>query len=553
MNQAAPSRRAQGGTVSVLAALTLGLVMTVAAMALDIGHMFWVKRDMQKAADLAALSAATDLANALAVAQRVALANGFDYRDAATQSSLTATMGYYDFTAQTPFTPKADVAQANAVQVTLNRTVKYYFLPGEYQAPPATAVAMRQPTAGFSLGSYVARLGTTDNRLLNAVLGSLVGGGVNLSALDYQGLAAAKVSLLGLKTALGLATIDDLLNASLSLGDLFDATVSALNSQGDAASVTAAGILGSLRGSVSPSLPALKVGDLLKVDAANAEAAAAAQVNVLQLATVAAQIANANSSASPVTVPVGLNIPLIASTQLAVAMVDRPAIAIGPAKQDDSGAWVTRAHGGQLRARLQFALLQLVWGGVVNLQIYIEGGAADAALTGIQCRMPLDSSVVTIQTQPQTLAAYIGQVSDAAMQDRASPVTVAPATLLNVLGLVRVTGYTDAQLVSVSAQELNFNGPFDSANTQSVAGASLDIAALLHDQPLHIETTVLGFALPGVINAIVNSLLSVIGAVLGPVLDSLLIDPLLSSLGVQLGGGDVTAFYLDCAAPHLVR
>lgn len=553
MSKAAPSRRAQGGAVSVLAALTLGLVVTVAALALDIGHMFWVKRDMQKAADLAALSAATDLANALPIAQRVALANGFDYQDADSQSSLMAAVGYYDFNAQTQFTQKADIAQANAVQVTLNRTTKYFFLPGEYQAPPATAVAMRQPTAGFSLGSYIARLSTTDNLLLNAVLGSLEGGSVNLSAVDYQGLAGANVSLLGLKTALGLATIDDLLNASLSLEDLFDAAVSALNSKGDAASVTAAGILGSLRGSVSPSLPSLKVGDLLKVDAGNAEAAAAAQVNVLQLATVAAQIANANSSGSPVTVPVGLNIPLIASTQLAVAMVDRPAIAIGPAKKDDTGAWVTRAHGGQLRARLQFALLQLVAGGVVNLQIYIEGGAADAALTGIQCQMPLDSSVVTIQTQPQTLAAYIGQVSDAAMQNRSSPVTVAPATLLNVLGLVRVTGYTDPQLAPVPAQELHFSGPFDASNTQSVAGTSLGIAGLLHNQPLHIQTEVLGIPLPGVINAIVDSLLSVIGAVLGPVLDSLLIDPLLSGLGVQLGGGDVTAFYLDCAAPQLVQ
>lgn len=553
MTPTVPSRRAQAGVISVLAALTLGLVVAVAALALDMGHMYWVKRDMQKAADLAALSAATDLANALSVAQRVALANGFDYLDEATQGSLTATIGVYDLNAQTPFIEKADAAQANAVRVTLNRTMKHFFLPGEYPLPAASAMAMRQPIAGFSLGSYIARLSTTDNQLLNAVLGSLVGGGVTLGALDYQGLAAVNVTLRDLQIALGLATIDDLLNASLSLGELFDAVVSALNSHGDAASVNAAGTLGSLAGSVSAALPPLKVGDLLKVDAANPEAAAAAQVNVLQLATVAAQIANANSSASPVSVPVGLNIPLIANTQLAITMVDRPAIAIGPAKQDDNGAWVTQAHGGQLRVRLQFALLQGVAGGVVNLQIYIEGGAADAALTGIQCKLPRDSSVVTIQTQPQTLAAYIGAVSDAAMQNRSAPVTVAPATLLNVLGLVKVSGYTKLELASVAAQELHFNGPFDAANTQSLAGASLGIASLLHDQPLQIATTVLGFALPGVINAIVNSLLNVIGAVLGSVLDSLLIDPLLSTLGVQLGGGGVTAFYLDCAAPRLVQ
>src|SRR5512145_2620733 len=119
----------QRGVISVLAAVTLGVSIAVAALALDLGHVFWVKRDLQKAADLASLSALTSLGNASAIAQQVALENKFDYQNAATANSLTVTTGAYDWTSYT-FSPGGAAAGINAVRVTAGTSVPYFFLAG---------------------------------------------------------------------------------------------------------------------------------------------------------------------------------------------------------------------------------------------------------------------------------------------------------------------------------------------------------------------------------------------------------------------------------------
>lgn len=535
-------RRRQTGAISAIAAFTLGLALTLAALSVDLGHLFWAKRDLQKAVDLASLSAVTDLSAATTTAQQIATANGFDPN--ASGHTLGVTTGIYDEDKRTFSAGGAADAQ-NAVQVTATESVAYFFLPGAYTVQ-ATAMATREPIAGFSLGSFLARINTTDPNLLNGTLGGLLGGHLNLTLAGYEGLAAANVSLLGLSAGLGLGTVNKLLAANVTLGQLLDGAISALNAQGNS---SAALTLGMLKAAVSATLPPIAVGDLLKVEAGNPESAADAQVNVLQLITLAAQIANVNSG-NLIKVPsLGVTIPPIlgivgATTSLAMTMIEKPSIAIGPAKQDSSGNWVTRAHSGQLRVRLNVALTVNLAGLVglnVNLPIYIEGGSADAALTGIQCKVPKEDSVVTIQTQPQLLAAYIGTVSDGAMSNRSSPVTVAPATIATVKVLVLEIPVTAQASVNLQnpGQTLNFNGPFDYNNTQTVAGSGLGLGGLLNS---HLTLSASG-----------DSLLSLISGLLGSVLDGLILNPLLSLLGIELGGGDVTAFYLNCGTARLVQ
>jgi uncharacterized membrane protein len=145
------------------------------------------------------------------------------------------------------------------------------------------------------------------------------------------------------------------------------------------------------------------------------------------------------------------------------------------------------------------------------------------------------------------LKAYIGNVSDAAMQNHAVPVTVTEATLVNVLGVVSISGSAYVPLQG-APQNLVFNGPFDMNNTQTAVGG-LGIGGLLNSN-LVLTPHVLGLGIGA--GAVLTSLTTLLGGVLGPVLDSLL-DPLLSLLGLQLGGADVTNFYLNCGAPQLVR
>lgn len=530
----------QHGAVAASAALMLGVAIALASLVIDLGHLFWVRRDLQRCVDLASLSAATDLANADATARRIAAGNGFD--PAAAGNTLVVVTGIYDEAARS-FAAAGSLAQQNAVQASATATVPYFFVAGD-RSVSASAISTRNPIAGFSLGSFVARLDTASTPLLNTLLGGLLGSPVSLDLLSYQGLAAAGVSLGDLQAALNIGSVDALLDTTLTLAGWIDAAIAALNHRGDPASVQAATVLATLRASAGAA--SLRLGDLIRVGLDNPEAAATAEINLLQMVTMAAQVAGGSGLVK--TAP-AVAIPGVAAVNLAMTLVDPPAIAIGPARQDANGNWLARAHSGQARLRLNVRLLGTVGGSVVNLPIYIEAGAADASLTGIDCRQPRDDSGVTILTQTQMLSAYIGSVSDAAMQNHSAPVVVAPAALVNVLGLVRVDGYASAPLEG-PAQSLLFTGPFDSRNTQAAADAGLGLGGLLNAN-LQLTPVLLGLPLP--IGGILNSLTGLLGALLGPVIDGLLLDPLLSLLGVRLAGGDVTAFLLNCSAPRLVQ
>ncbi len=537
MRPSLPAR--QRGTVAVSAAVMLGVAIVLAALAVDLGHLFWVRRDLQRVADLASLSAAAHLADADAIARRIAVANGFD--PAAADHGFTVTTGRYDDAARS-FSAVGAAASHNAVEVVATASVPYFFFAGA-RSVGASAVASREPLAGFALGSFVARLDPAATPLLNSLLGGLLGGPVGLDLLSYQALAAASLSLGDLQTALGVGTVEALLDSSLSLAGWLDAGIAALNRRGDLVSVQAASVLTVLRASAGPA--SLRLGDLIRLGVGDARTAATARVNVLQLVSLGAQVASGSGLVK--TTPT-LSIPGVATVNLALTLVDPPAIAIGPARQDGAGNWLTRAHSGQLRLRLELQLLGSVGGGVVNLPLYIEAGAADADLTAIECRQPPDDSRVTIQVQPQAVTAYIGHVGDAALQNHAAPVSVAPAALLNLL-LVRIDGYARVPLEN-PAQTLEFAGPYDGANTLATAGSGLGLGGLLNAD-LELTPVLLGLPLP--LGGILGGITSLLGALLGPVIDGLLLDPLLSLLGVRLGGGDATAFSLDCAAPRLVQ
>jgi uncharacterized membrane protein len=534
-----PARRQrQKGVISIMAAVALGVALIAAALALDLGHVAWVKRDLQKAADLSSLSAVTNLSQATTTAQNIALANGFDYQNETTANSLTVTTGVYDWTNRT-FAPGGAAESLNSVQVTAATTVKYYFLPGSLRVQ-AIAISALDANAGFSLGSFLARLDTRKSVLLNGLLGGLLGGSINLDLVSYQGLAAANVTLAGLQAALKLGTVDEVLNLNLSLGDLLNASITALNNKGDPISINAAGILGPIQAAVSPAL-SLKLGDLLKVDLSNPGAAANVEVNILQLVQLAAQVANGTNLVS---IPnLGISLLGLGDINLALSLIGAPSIAIGPARKDADGAWMTRAHAAQLRLRLNINLL-----GLINLPIYIEGGAADAQLTGIQCKVPRDDSLVTIQNTPKLLEVYIGDVQDNAMQNHSAPVTVNEATLVDLLGLLKITGKAYLPLLPRPTEELVFTGPFDQNNVHPEASRSLGLGEqlntdLLKDNNLTVE--LLGLEIP------LGPILGILLAILGPLLDALL-DPLLSLLGLQLGGADVTVFSLNCGVAQLV-
>ena len=545
------------GAVLVVVSIAMVVMIGATALAVDIGQLTNRNRTLQASADVIALDAAR-VVNGYQTAAALSGASGpvtLAAQASATRnnmpfSGLTVELGTTSgSTFTTIATPVLDGAiqtvtstsVPTAVRITTKATTDFAFAPGG-QSTNRKAVAKQSGVAGISVGSFLARVDTSAG-LLNSVLGGFIGG--NLTLVGYTGIAAGSVNLGQLKTQLGIGTVDQLLSTTVSYKNFLNATAAALNAKGDPASLNArAGVVA--LAAAADTNKTLKLGDLIKVATGTGTEAADADLNVLQLATMAAQVANGSNAVSATLSPSSLGglAGLLNGTGNSVTLkvIEPPQIAIGPPGQDGSGNWLTTAHTAQVRLSINLRPLGTVAGGVLNLPIYVEAASADASLRSISCAAPVDNSTVGVHTDAAAVRARIGTINDI---NAASP-TVSAATILNAL-LVRVTGRADAP-VAGSASDLTFHGPFDWDNTQTVGSTTLGLGGLLKSD-LDLDLQLLG--LPLGLGDVLGNVLGLLNPILS-VVDNGLIDPLLSGLGVSLGGGDVTNFSLACDALKLV-
>ena len=536
-----------------MAAAGIAALVASALLAVDLGSLFFTKRQLQNVADTAALSAVSDLANAAYIATDTAAKNDFTVPGAHSNTLETVT-GHYDTTVpdgvfQGTFSAGGDPALHDAVRVTVTTQQPYFFMPGSREIS-ATATATRTPpVAGFSIGSGLLSLDTSRSALLNALLGGLLHTTLSLDAVSYQGLATAHVSLLDLvKVDANVGTVEELLAADLSLADVLHLTAQALGQNDilylDLENLANLEATGNLH---------LKLGDLIKLSVADGASAANAQINVLQLITMAAEVANGQHFLD---VPMlGINLG-IATLDLSLSLIEPPSIAIGPAGQGADGQWLTQAHTAQARLKLDLKVLDVLGPLLgIHVPLYIEVARGDAWLESIECRTPRDNSSVVIGATSGIASVYIGEVNANAMTNTETAATVQPATLLNVLGLIKAEAKVAVNLPG-GAGELEFNGPFDENNTQRISGIStVGLAdSLVNKMSSPDPQTVLNVTLLGLkldLSKVLDLLLPVLEPVLG-LLDSILA-PVLSLLGLQLGYADVNNFYLNCGVPRLVR
>lgn len=550
----------QRGGISIIAAVSLTALFAAALLAVDLGSLFYTKRHLQSVADNAALSAVNDLDRANVIALDAAALNDFTV-PGAHGSSLTTTVGRYDETTpddgfEGTFTPGGDPELQNAVQVTATTQQPLFFLFGSRQVQ-ATATATRSDVAAFSVGSGLLDINTQRSALLNALLGGLLGTDLNLDAAAYRGLAIANVRLLDLVEAhADVGTVDELLNADISIAELLEITARAVDKQGIADLGVGvrdpSDVLQELLG-LSVSGLTLKLGDLLDIALPDRQAAATANLNVLQLITLAAQVANGHNF---IDLPVAVNLPGLVEIGLGLTLIEPPSIAIGRAGRDADGEWRTSAHTAQGRIKLDLKLLGVL-GPLLGIRVplYIELARGDAWLESIECRSPRDDSTVTIGATSGIASVYIGDVNADAMTNTETAATVQTATLLNVLGLITASAKLGINLPG-GGGTLEFNGPFDEENSQRISGiATAGLAdSLVNKMESPDAQTVLLVTLLGIpldLSAILDLLLPVLTPVL-QLLDSLLA-PVLSLLGIQIGYADVTVFHLNCGAIRLVR
>jgi uncharacterized membrane protein len=538
----------QRGAISVLAALSLVFVVASAAMTVDVGQAAWKKRSLQRLVDVVSLDAVRAVGDrrssttscvtvAQQFAQQSADRNQFDYANTALGNSLTVEIGI-GVAATKAFATTADCVAANAVRITATSRSDNRFIPGTVGLT-TQAIAMMDGMTTYSLGSKLVAIDSTTSPILNKVIGGMLGGTVNLSAVGYNGLAAATVSMGAIWTNLGLGTPNQILNSDVTMGQLLDATISALNNQGDPSSVAAATTLGTLKSQITTSTH-FKFGDILEGNTGDVGDAANARMDILNLIGMTASAANGTNLLN-MTLPI--TIPGVTSTTMKLALIEGPQI-----------CWDCRVpssiHTGQVRIQLDSTLTTkltvLLQQGTVHLPVYLESAGATGDLTNIHCANPVSNSDITVRTTNQPVTAKVGTATDSSMNDPSVAADVRAGQIVSISGLVNVTGTATASMPT-SVTDLII--PLLQTLTAGSSGVTL-AAQLVSSLALTVQVLGLGVNATTVAN---NTL-----AILNPVmttLDSTLLGPIkkaLGSLGISLGAADVTNMDETCTGRRLI-
>lgn len=521
-----------GGGIAIMAASAGALFCVLAAITVDLGSIALDGRTLQGAADLAALSAARDLDRAEPAARATAEAN-------LTPVSTQVVTGLY--VADPAVAPNARFvpggAAPNAARVTLSKASPLYFgrwIVGRESLlltkTATAATATEPPRAMFSIGS---RLAALDGGVANALLSGLTGSTVSLSVMDYNRLADARVNLLGfsdaLATELGVQAgdYDGLLahrvDAGRALrvlkdlaGDQADSTLSKLT--GAAAGVT------------------FRVGDLIGVEADAGQGLAEgldASVSVMDLVMAMLETGGDRQVALDLGPRAG-----IAALDVSLAIGERP----------NHSPWLTVTGTGspivrtaQARLYVKVRTAQTLSGlAQVNLPILIELASSEARLNDIDC----DPDAVELGVRPGLASAKIGEIDESRLKDFKRALSPTPATLLNVLGLVKLTGRANVEIADTGFRSVRFSAAdIEARRIKTVTSSSLAtglITTLIQRLDVTVQVIGLGIGLGGIVQA-----LGVLLAPLGPVLDAA-INPLLDMLGLRLGQADVRVHGVTC-------
>lgn len=420
-------RRKQRGSIVVNTAIALSLIVIV-LIGTELGYLFFMKREFQKTADLAALAGARRLGPSTPTDPC-----GTAKSDARTNAAINlpgVALTEIDCGRWAPGLPGEEHFEVtnigmNALRVHINAEPPLKLIPsfGGSRFIQASAIAvLGAPQASFSVGT---KLVTVDG---NASLGQMLKAiGLDLSdttLVGYEGLAQLKITPAGLLKALKINVAADVgigeLNALLAgrtvtLGELLDATLTAAD-QSAILGVNADLLDGLLKklNLLNPSLTLEKLnvqlGSLtdppkglfaqIRAPAGGAASALKVEVGVFDLITTAVGIATKRHA---VELP---HTTLLNTVSARVALIEAPSIGIGGVG--------TTAYTGQLRTYINVDTKKLpVLGNFVrlNLPIMIDAVTGTGTVTEM-CTAKLRTDGVDharIQVDASILKVCIGK------------------------------------------------------------------------------------------------------------------------------------------------
>lgn len=562
----------KGGNIGLSAAIVSPLIISTLALGVDYGSLTLQQRKLQQAADLAAISAASDIATAEQSVAHHLHKNGFGIPVKSGQFLLTPDGAEPLEEAQTPrsvatvvkgrYTPDAALkvdarfaptqVSPDAVVVGVSQEAELFFA-GALIDPPllyARATATSRKEAAFSIGS---RLASLNGGLLNRLLTNLLGTAIQLDVMDYQALAAADIDMLktieAIGTDLGLTagTYQDVLDTEVQLPALVDAMARSAKGSGSARLNSA---LSKLSASVKRSALVIDLDKLINLGSFAERPLGTASnlgisVDALSLLSTSAAVSNRQNQIAS---EFALELPGIASAMVHLA-VGEPPVGTPPAAVGEAGTIVRTAQT-RLIIALETEKLAALGGLQLRIPLYLEVAHAEAKLVDVTCPSG-GLPAARVLAVPGLAELTLGNVDAKAFANFGNAPRVTKAKLLNS-ALLDISALGYANISNLAASSLSF-GPSDIADgrIKSVSTrhtlTSLQ-TSLLKNLDLEIETAGLSLGTPKALQAAVADTLSK----LTEPLDAIVYNTLLA-LGIKVGEADIRVSFASCKRPVLVQ
>lgn len=537
--------RDESGNMAMLFSVAFSLFGVVGAVSIDTAMLFHESRMVQSVVDLAAITAASAPRDAQSLAQKVFSDAGYDIA-----SGLVVQSGRFEANAALApdkrFVP--DGTPLNAVRVSYQHPGTLYFGKTLAAAPivAAEGIAAVTPEVSFSVGS---RLASLQGGVANALLGTLLGTTVSLSALDYAGLANTRVDALTFLDALAqrlhltAGTYDDLLEAEARAGDVAAALASVTTGAEKLLLTTIA------QASQGQKIPLAKLFDLDRygrLAIGSGPAVLSAKLSALDVLSAAAALADGTRQAS---LGLGGNLPGIAALSLELVVGEPPQgagwFSVGPA------GGVARTTQVRLRVDAQFLGGLILQGALVRLPLWLDLAHAEAVVNGATCPdsvNPRGTAEIAVLPGVATLA--VGQVTNAQLRDFGAALPLAPTRILDA-ALLRVGAAGQVSIAQSSPITLSFSSNDIAQSQLKTARTTTMVASLTQSllNSLTLEISVLGLGLQP-LNVLTQALKTLIAPLVSP-LDAV-INTLLASLGLGLGEADIRVYGVQCKTPVLV-
>ncbi|MCU1728406.1 pilus assembly protein TadG-related protein [Pseudomonas sp. 7P_10.2_Bac1] len=338
--------RQQHGAIGLIAALTLGMVLIFMLLVVDGGRLYLEQRKLQRVADMAVLEAvsrggscAATPSTATLYATQSAARNSFV--PAGTQQTLNATCGTL-VTVNQLRTFQLDPSKSDAIRVIATNTIPTSIAGGVWDlvskgtlstTTKLTASAVGafggSPLAMLTIRSSLANVDSTSSPLLNSLIGGMLGGSLNLSAVSWQGLATTNINLLSYLDQLAITAgvsagnYNQLLNSDIKLTQFLDAAITVLEKNGGGVTV-ASKALGNIK-LIASNTQVLKLGDLLNIQNGTPAAGLNTNIKVFDLLEGIVQLSNGKSAA---TATINTNIPLIGAATIYLKVIEPPQVSI---------------------------------------------------------------------------------------------------------------------------------------------------------------------------------------------------------------------------------